>query len=965
MGEQAHNKTPGRGNALNIDDHIELGKLAQKMDFISLDQLIQALLKLNAVDHPPGTEFWRRRELLTQEELSVVLAYIDTRTSHQDQHSSDGVSDTHLTRPFSPTTEDELARSSSSPSLSDVLLTLGHGNANNPLTGLLHRDDDEVLNLERPPDSTIDVTDEIEDLAVELLAERKRSKSQPPWWPQIQKQTENRYKLGKILGQGGSAKVIRAFDREMGRTVAMKILTVPPNMDPQSMREHLARFIAEAQIIGQLEHPNIVPIYDMGSTANAELFYTMREIRRHSLREVLQGLAGADTLIYDEYTLPKLLNIFRQVCQAVHYAHVSGVVHRDLKPDNIMLGDFGEVLVADWGLAKVQGRSVVTDFSLHGGERHIPGQTLGTPAYMSPEQARGELEEVDELSDIYALGAILYEILTLTPPFMGTTPLKVMTQIVEDKLEKPSLRTPTRDVPNDLDSLCLRLLAKNKKNRLQSAFLLLNEIEAFLEGIQPREANRRCQTGKQHAAAYFNALEAIQELERRAQDANEAVQSWEPPERKRLVWQLQDEVQAVTHQMAQAFGEASRAFTQALVYEPDNRMAQQGLAQLHWSRFKIAEQEDNLIDQLYFGSLIRQFDLDNTYTPMLDGHGTLTLASIPSGITVFLEDLTEKDRRMTPSSRRILGETPTRQDGFEMGVYQLTLKHEGYRSLKLPMRINRCAHVDLVIEMLPESAIGDDLIYVPAGNFVAGGDEQAFDALERSTPFVESFLIGRYPVTFKQYLEYIQWLWPQNPEIAKQRLPQTRGDDGMLCRFDHALRSYVPDEILIEGAARQRYPIGRGFEWSLPVVGISLDDTLGYLKWRSAMDNTTYRLPTELEWEKATRGTDGRIFPWGNRFDPTFCKMRFSRPEPAQPEPIGTFIHDVSPYGVRDCAGGVREWVAEQPIADTPIHPDAQTCTVRGGAWNGDEKNCRLTSRIKLLRIARSTNLGFRLARDI
>ena len=976
--------------AVKVEAHIELGKLALELGFLTLDVLSRALVELGqSPDKSPSPEeFWHRRGYLSSENLAITLAYRDTQ---QVGEGNPGTSPPRLNLHGKQTREvlspppntDALAHTAHAgrsagadlatpPSLSDVLLTLGH-NEQDALKALLQQSATELMVMDQPgPDPTIDVTEEFEELAEELppkvptlAAETTRSgHSRPPWWPQLHRLDRNRYKQGKILGQGGSGRVVRAFDREIGRTVAMKILNPPTAKDPQVARETLARFIAEAQIIGQLEHPNIVPIYDMGALDGGELYYTMREIRRHSLREVLQGLTQSEAVIYEEYTLPKLLNLFRQVCQAVHYGHVSGVVHRDLKPDNIMLGDFGEVLVADWGLAKVKGREVVTDFQLHGGERHVPGQTLGTPSYMPPEQARGELEQVDELSDVYALGAILYEILTLTPPFLGDTALEVMTKAVEDPLEAPRERAPERDIHPELEAICVRAMAKRKKDRTQSAYQLLQELDAFLEGLQPREAERRCQLGDTRAAAYFRTLEMTQDLERRARDASEAVQPWEPIERKRLVWQLQDEVQAITQQMARAFGEAVRAYTQALVHDPNNARAQQGLAQLYWSRFQSAEQNQQIIDQLYFESLIRQHD-DGTYSALLEGHGKLTLATIPSGAAVRLEELHERDRRFTPTHERSLGVSPTRLDQFPMGTYQLTIEHLGYRNLRIPIKLERCAHVELVVELLKDEAIGEDFIYVPSGPFIMGGDDGAFDPMPRANPFVESFLIGRFPVTFREYLEFIQALHADSPAEAQARLPQTRGAEGALCHFDRDLGMYVPSPILIEGAARERYPMGRGFEWALPVVGVSLEDAMTYAAWRSGEDGQTYRLPTETEWEKAARGTDGRVFPWGNNFDPTFCKMRDSRPEPAQPEPIGAFEADASPYGVRDCAGGVREWVVDRPDPDVPIHPDEQTCAVRGGAWNEDAKSCRPTSRLRILRVARSTSLGFRLARDI
>jgi serine/threonine-protein kinase len=146
---------------------------------------------------------------------------------------------------------------------------------------------------------------------------------------------------------------------------------------------------------------------------------------------------------------------------------------------------------------------------------------------------------------------------------------------------------------------------------------------------------------------------------------------------------------------------------------------------------------------------------------------------------------------------------------------------------------------------------------------------------------------------------------------------------------------------------------------------VSIDDAIAYAAWRSERDGLTYRLPTEEEWEKAARGTDGRAYPWGNNFESTFCKMRFARPEPAQPEPIGIFRFDESPYGVRDCAGGVSEWIADTNDPMNPIHPEAEMCSARGGSWSSDSTGCRVASRPRVMRAARSTSIGFRLVKDL
>lgn len=753
-----------------------------------------------------------------------------------------------------------------------------------------------------------------------------------------------RYVVGKELGSGGGGRVLRAYDRSLGRTVAMKAL----HADNAKLA---SRFLAEAQATAQLEHPNIVPVYDFGVLPSGELFYTMREVRRHSLRDALEGIRRGSPNYTFEYTTIGLVGILRQVSQAVHYAHVRGVVHRDLKPDNIMVGEYGEVLVMDWGLARILERPARMNLAEKAGEEET-GHTLGTPAYMPPEQARGELDEVDEQSDVYGLGAILYEILALAPPFVGEGPVETMWAVIEADLVPPSHRASERPVPQELERICLRAMSRDKRDRYNTARDFAEDLEAWVEGLQPREARRRAEAGQRASTVYKELGVHAKQLDARAREVGASIDGWEPIEQKRELWDIEDELEQTNVERARAFGEAVSAFTQALAFQPDNEVARRGLLDVYWQRLERARERNDIADAVYFEALVRQYD-DGEFTRLLDTPPGLELTTTPANLPARLLRLDEVDRRLQPVDERDLGVSPLEVAELQEGSYLLEVDAP-HGVVVQPVRLTRGQSLAVDLRLPSAEKFNSEFAFIPGGAFIAGGDPEAFDPRPASIETLDDFFCARFPVTFGEYLEWVNELWLEDEKHALLRAPQTRADAGMLVEFDEALGRWVPRDILIEGPARDRYPSGEGHEYTVPVVGIRYVDALAYCEWRGDRDQREYRLPTELELEKAGRGVDGRYYPWGNRFDPTFCKMRFSRPVIPQLEPIGTFEDDCSPYGVYDLAGGVQEWCRGEndSLPDQPV---------KGGSWTQDHRASRLASCTKIIAAARSGGVGMRL----
>ena len=306
--------------------------------------------------------------------------------------------------------------------------------------------------------------------------------------------TSTRYRIDGEIARGGMGAVLKGRDPDLGRDVALKVL----REDLRENADMVRRFVEEAQIGGQLQHPGLVPIYELGTFADRRPFFAMKLVKGHTLAQLLEHRKGPGD------DLPRLLSIVEAVCQTVAYAHTRGVIHRDLKPSNIMVGSFGEVQVMDWGLAKVLPKGGVADDAQAGktsrqetviatarsgsdepGLSHA-GSIMGTPSYMAPEQARGEIELIDDRADVFALGSILTEILTGEPAFTGRTAGEIQRTAALGDTAVALARLEASGADADLVTLAKDCLAREREDRPRDASAVAKRITAYLASVQER-----------------------------------------------------------------------------------------------------------------------------------------------------------------------------------------------------------------------------------------------------------------------------------------------------------------------------------------------------------------------------------------------------------------------------------------------------------------------------------------------
>jgi len=815
------------------------------------------------------------------------------------------------------------------------------------------------------------------------------------------------------LGVGGMGEVRRVRDKLLGRTLAMKIIH-----DMAMNRTSLvARFREEAQATAQLQHPSIIPIYDVGRLSDGRLWFTMQEVSGHTFGDVIDAVHDQSDTSWgttkDGWTLHRLVDNLRRACEAMAYAHGRGVLHRDLKPSNIMVGRHGETLVLDWGLAKVFGSSVAgedgrppvqTLRSESTDKLTIIGHVAGTPAYMPPEQAEGMGDAITAQSDVYALGAILYKVLSGRPPYTGNSADAVLSQVrngppaplvsESDPLDSigfgllPNLNPNTSGglpLPAALVAICEYAMAREPSVRCPSAADLGRELQAWLDGTKRLDSARAVVLrARARGPEAVRLRDRAEQLRAEAAMLLDGVEAWRPDSDKAAGWEKEDAAEALCRQAELVSLEEEQLLQGALTHSPNLTEAHAALANRYRSEHAAAEASRT--DSTRAEALFRQHLLAlpdghpdrKSHTTYLEGLGALTLYTDPPQAEVILERYERVRRRLVPKPVRSLGVTPLRAVALPRGSYRLRICAPGCTDTVYPVHIRRGEHWDgcppgmsepEVIRLPRVGELGPDDCFVPGGWFASGGDLEELSSLPASRAWVDSMVIRRFPTTNRQFLAFLNDLVAQGREAeALEAAPRERAGQSELSnqvvygRTSDGLFELVPD--------------ADGDLWDLdwPVMLVDWSCAVAYARWEAQRTQLPWGLPGEVAWEKASRGVDGRIYPWGNDTDPSWALSRESHPGRLLPAPIDTHPIDESVYGVRGMGGNMRDWCGGIPLDSVPpndrriapvpsLDEPSLIRSLRGGSWGNSGMLLRSCYRYSNDHRLRLDCVGFRVAR--
>lgn len=753
----------------------------------------------------------------------------------------------------------------------------------------------------------------------------------------------SRFQRVEELGRGGMSMVYRAVDRKLGREVAIKCLRLDVESDPEAA----VRFQREARVSAGIRHPNVVTVFDACEDAG-RMVIVMECVDGRPLSAIL----GARTT-----EMRRLLQMLEKAARGVAAAHAGGVVHRDLKPANILVTDDDEPKVVDFGLA------LVLDFDTT--RITQAGTSMGTPSYMAPEQAEGRARDISVRTDVYGLGAILYEILTGRPPYTGDTAREVLTRIgVEDPIRPRRLN---RQAPPEVEAICLKALERDPARRYADAAEFADDLKNHLEGrpIRAKIAGplsvafrwmRRHLAVTGVAAAVLIALgawgtyravrsarigsllakaESARYPEERAKLLEEAMRlapedaairlRWERARKRADAFRLVAEAENLEKERETVEREC-HALESALEglekktnrWQPEKPEIWTLRARLLSLRHRAAELEAGVV-----GAYTRAAGLDPDYAAprkfLAEWHWDKFLDSEREG------DAAEAATQLSYVRQYDLGRYGPRIDA--PGTLAVESDPPGARITLWTFETADDGRLVAANPREPSPTLppGSYLLTLTLEGHVEarypihvqrGTDHRVSVSLVRSVPpgfvfvpggdGVKSFFIARNETTWDEFVAYLN-------DVLGDRAPE---------RMRAMPKSAAPDW---REEAGRIVITGRGDH---PACGVTWHEATEYCAWRSKRDGVTIRLPEVREWDRAARGADGRRFPWGNSFDWSFTNGARSRRTGPGPAAVGTFAKDESVFGVCDMGGNAEEWCAGAYDAELDLKH------VRGGGWD-------------------------------
>lgn len=778
--------------------------------------------------------------------------------------------------------------------------------------------------------------------------------------------------LGPI-GQGGMGEVRRVWEPALQRRLACKSLLAGQGTQAK------ARFLREAQVTARLAHPGVIPVHQLGTLPDGRPFFTMEEVEGRTFDVVIHEVHRVSTTRWgttnDGWSLHRLVDALRRICETVAYAHTQGVVHRDIKPSNLMVGTFGRVLVLDWGLAGIFDDEDDDDGS--NPELTQAGQVAGTPGWMAPEQASGGLALLTPAADVYALGCVLYLLLTGVTPYREATSKLLISAVLAGPPPHPCDRT-SLPLPDELVEICLRAMARTPADRYPNAAALADAVGAWLEGARRLE---KAQLLLQQADRLAVEVEQVRARASALRDQVEQAQASLPPyagvEQRREIWKIEDEAAAFEREADLCEIEMLKGWQAALIEVPDLEDAHQRIADHYYRQAQEAEQRRDHRAIPRLEALIAAHDR-GARAAWLQGEGTLSLITDPPDAQATIIRLEQQDRRLLDGPVVWTGTAPLSLR-LPHGSYVIRLAAPGHESIVYPAFLRRGEAWDgahptsrqpTPIRLPPKGTLGAEDCLIPAG-WAELGDPTLTNGLPRRRVWVDSVVMRRHPVTNREYLDFLNALVAEGREAeALQWAPQSPTGAGQV--KGALIYGYNGEFTLIPDAE------GDVWEPDWPVVLVTWDAAMAFAAWEAARTGLPWRLVWEPEWEKALRGVDGRSFPWGDHLEPTWFRNAQAAPGRPKPARIMDYPTDVSIYGVRGLSGNVRDWslsvrglmwedIGESglflPPTTTP-ETDAWRLTL-GGAWNAGPGFGRAGHRFGAPPAHRNALLGFRLARSL